>query len=108
MGADYSLLFTRDHMRKAALLLIALAIFDCLSTDIGIRHAHIEEANPLMRFLYDHHIAYFYGIKIGLPLILLLLLKSIEPKRLLAFFLGSALFLYLMVFGLHVFWIAHL
>ncbi|BAQ11962.1 DUF5658 family protein [Sporosarcina sp. FSL W7-1349] len=98
---------TRSRLQKAGLLLLILAVFDALVTDIGIRHAHIEEANPLMRFVYEQHIVYFYSIKIGLPLVLLHLLQSIKPKRLWTILMGGALILYLLVSGLHLYWITH-
>ena len=79
-------------------------MLDALFTDIGIRHALIEEANPLMRFIYELSIPTFYSIKIGLPFVLLCCSLKIKPKPYLQLVVSSALLLYLAVIIMHVFW----
>lgn len=99
---------THLWMQRMGLLLLALAVLDALFTDIGLRLTVIEEANPLMRWIYEQHVVYFYSIKIGLPLVLLLLFQSLKPRRIFALLLGPTVCLYLFVLGIHLYWIAQL
>lgn len=96
---------TQSNMFKAGIILFALAVVDSISTDFGLRNSHIEEANPLMRVIYDLNIALFYGLKISLPLFLLILLRKLKPKRVIRYLLGVALLLYSAVLIQHIFWL---
>ncbi|MHA6259808.1 DUF5658 family protein [Sporosarcina sp. CAU 1771] len=96
---------TRNLAYKMALLLFVLAIFDALLTDFGIRNHHIEEANPLMRFVYESSVLYFFVIKISLPILLLYILTKIEPKIFLNVLVASSVLLYTLVLFQHIFWL---
>lgn len=100
------LLSTRSSLLQAGFLLLGLAIFDSISTDYGIRHNYIEEANPIMGFVYEASILGFYAIKVSLPFLLLYVLTKIEPKLYLRLLMGFSLFLYVIVLFQHIFWIS--
>ena len=94
------------NFKYVVLSLILLAILDSLFTDIGIRQHYITEANPIMKNIYDASVFGFYTLKISLPLILLLLLSKIKPKKYIMVLLISAVTLYSVVLFLHFFWIS--
>ena len=99
-------LSTRSSLIKAVVFLILLAILDAIFSDFGIRNNHIEEANPLMRFVYETSIFSFYLLKIGLPCLLLYFLLNLEPKLYLRLLIGFSLLLYFTVLLQHIFWMS--
>ena len=96
---------TRTKTFIAGIILLLLAIFDSLFTDIGIRNNVISEANPLMRFVYESSIFSFYFLKISLPIVLLYVIPKFEMKRYIRILIGITLFLYILVIFQHSSWI---
>lgn len=88
-----------------AFSILSLAIFDTISTDFGIRQGHITEANPLMRFIYENNIPFFYSIKIILPLLFIYIITKLQPKKYIQFLIIMALILYTFVLFQHLYWI---
>ena len=88
------------------ILLLVLAILDCLITDFGLRNNHITEANPLMRIVYGNSVPAFYAIKIVLPLLLLYIMTKFEPRRYLQLLIAGTLFLYAFVLVQHIYWLS--
>ncbi|WP_368668731.1 DUF5658 family protein [Sporosarcina sp. 6E9] len=97
---------TRINFQYVVLSLILLAFLDSLFTDIGIRQNHIQEANPIMKGLYDKSVIGFYAFKISLPLFLLSFLSKIQTKKYLKVLLSFTVLLYIFVICLHLFWIS--
>ena len=79
---------TRLNFQYVILSLLLLAILDSLFTDIGIRQNLIQEANPIMKSLYETSVLGFYTLKISLPILLLSLLSKIQTKIYLKFLLS--------------------
>jgi len=96
----------RNSLLKSGILLLSLAILDSFFTDFGIRNNHIEEANPLVRIIYDTSIIGFYTIKIGLPLFLLFIFTKIESKPFLHILVRMTILFYALVLILHIVWIS--
>ncbi|MGU3472613.1 DUF5658 family protein [Paenibacillus sp. D51F] len=85
-------------------LLLVLSVFDAIATDAGIRLHAIQEANPFAALLYETHPALFYGYKIVLPSLLLLMggrTSSILLSRLILF----AAVVYALLAAYHLAWI---
>lgn len=95
----------QNRLLNAGFLLLCLCVLDAALTDYGLRSGHIQEANPLVAFLYEFNIFLFYAVKLGLPLVLLYLVTHSSAGILLRIFLTTALFLYISIVGLHVFWL---
>lgn len=95
----------RNRLLNAGFLLLCLCILDSALTDYGLRSGQIQEANPLVAFLYEQNILLYYAVKIGLPLVLLYLVTAARGGVLLRICLTTALFLYISVIGLHIFWL---
>lgn len=96
---------TTSTLLKAGAILFTFAFFDTIFTDFGIRNDYIEEANPIMRVVYETSITAFYLVKISLPLILLFLISKIKPKPYFSLLIGATLLLYFFVICTHVFWL---
>lgn len=102
----FKLLFsTQNGLLKTGILLAVFAVFDTVFTDFGIRHEHIEEANPVMRFVYDTSIFGFYLTKISLPLLLIFFITKVKPKPYFRLLIGSTVLLYFVVLCKHAFWL---
>ncbi len=94
-------LFSGKHIYFMILL---LCITDAIFTDLGLRADQISELNPIMNHIYFQlGIAWFYLIKVGLPL-LLFLFKAYIPFKRIYKPLAFTLTLYLFVNGLHLVW----
>ncbi|MNC57354.1 hypothetical protein D3C75_1070110 [compost metagenome] len=90
--------------RKSAFILIFASFADAMLTDFGLRLGVISEANPFMRFLYDQAYPLFYGVKLALPLILLLISERTAPRKYHQTLIGTAFIIYTGVLLLHVRW----
>ena len=97
---------TQNRTFNMGLFLLMLAIFDSFFSDYGIRNHYITEANPIMRLVYDTSIIGFYAIKISLPVVFLLVITKIEPKKYLQIITGFTLLLYTFILFLHISWIS--
>lgn len=100
-----SSIFPRNRLINLGILLLILATFDALFTDIGIQNHHITEANPMMHSIYEANIAGFYFIKIALPLLLIGIVAKLESNPLILVLLYIAIFFYVNVMMLHFFWL---
>ena len=94
-----------NRLLNAGFLLFCLCLLDAVFTDYGLRLGHIEEANLLVAFMYDQSIPLFYVVKLGLPLILLYMVAVRTSGILVRISLTSALFLYITVLSIHIFWL---
>lgn len=91
--------------RKFAAILLAAGLADAVLTDLGLRLQIITEANPFMRLIYMHAYPLFYGMKLILPLALLLLLPKFTPRKYHITLIGAACIIYAGVMLLHARWI---
>ncbi|MFB9328558.1 DUF5658 family protein [Paenibacillus aurantiacus] len=96
----------RLPMRTMALLLIVFGFTDALFTDIGLRMRLIEELNPLIRAIYEWNVWSYYGWKLAIPSILLLLLPRLQNKRWLCVLLLLTTIIYAAVNVYHLFWVS--
>lgn len=88
-----------------ALLLLLLAICDSFITHFGLSNGYIEEANPIMRFVYETSILGFFSIKIILPILFIWIITKLKPNAFLQLLIAGALFLYAFVLFKHVYWL---
>ncbi len=75
-------------------------------TDLGIRYHYIQEANPIMRSLYEKSILSFYVTKLILPILLFFILLRVEPKPIIHVVLVISLVLYFIVLIQHFLWMS--
>ncbi|WP_301109148.1 DUF5658 family protein [Sporosarcina sp.] len=95
----------RNRLLNASFLLLCLCLLDAVFTDYGLRFGHIQEANLLVSFMYEKSIVLYYTVKLGLPLLLLYIVTVGKTGVFLRIGLTSALFLYVTVICLHIFWL---
>lgn len=86
-------------------VLLAMSVFDALATDFGLRFDLLEEANPLVAYIYEESPFCFYTLKIGLPLSLFPIQSAVGCSRIVERLLQLSVVLYTIIFGLHIFWI---
>lgn len=91
----------------AAGWLAVLSLFDAAATDLGIRMQAIDEWNPFAGWLYEKDVALFYGVKLILPLLLLILLRQdgFNGSRRIGRLLGIAVVAYGAVACYHLGWV---
>ncbi|XID96198.1 DUF5658 family protein [Paenibacillaceae bacterium WGS1546] len=97
----------------AAGWIAVLSLFDAAATDAGIRMQAIGEWNPLAGWLYEKDVALFYGVKLVMPLLLLILLRrmrrnDLNGSRRIGRLLGIAVVAYGAVACYHLGWIFYL
>ena len=95
---------TPNSLLMAGIILFTFAFCDTIFTDIGIQNGYIEEANPIMRVVYETNTTAFYLIKISLPLILLFLIANMKPKLYFRLLISATLLLYFLVLCKHAYW----
>ncbi|WP_153731038.1 DUF5658 family protein [Sporosarcina obsidiansis] len=95
----------QNRLLNAGFLLVCLCLVDAVFTDYGLRLGHIQEANLLIAFLYEQSIPLYYTVKLGLPLLLLYMVTISKSGILLRVALTTALFLYIVVIFIHIFWL---
>jgi hypothetical protein len=88
-----------------AFVLLASTADACL-TDAGLRLHLIDEANPLMRFVYDHSFAAFYACKILLPLSLFFLAAKVRKRVLITGLFRLSVAVYAGILLLHYYWLS--
>jgi hypothetical protein len=81
------------------------SLMDAMLTDIGLRLQLIDEANPLMRYLYEHSYLLFYGFKIILPLSLFFLAAKVGKRLLINSLFRLSAVVYAGILLLHYYWI---
>jgi hypothetical protein len=95
-------------MRLRLVLFIASAsAIDALLTHIGIKLGIIQEANPLMDWLYERSETFFFLLKVSFPIMLLLILPQRISKPIRGLLL-AACGVYLFVLSLHGVWLIQL
>ena len=95
----------QNRWHYTAILLLLLAICDSFITHFGLSNGYIEEANPLMRYMYETSIPGFFSIKIILPILFILIITKLKPNAFLQLLIAGALFLYAFVLFKHIYWI---
>ncbi len=85
--------------------LLLLSFADAAFTDLGLRLGLIEEMNPLVKEIYNWHIAAFYGLKIVLPLLLIVIFYQLKSKAWINPCILLAVLLYFIVNMYHLIWI---
>ncbi|WP_425452763.1 DUF5658 family protein [Ammoniphilus oxalaticus] len=83
-----------------------LSISDAVCTDLGIRFNLIDEANPLVKLMYETSIWLFYGCKIFFPLLLLIYYPTFNPTRRVKAVIATVTLVYILVNLYHLLWIA--
>ncbi|MDW0110243.1 DUF5658 family protein [Sporosarcina aquimarina] len=86
-------------------LLILLSVFDAGTTDFGLRFGLIDEANPLMSYVYSYSIFAFYFIKLGLPFSLVAFHSFVAHSRVIHRLLSFCIILYAGIAVLHLYWL---
>lgn len=87
-------------------MLLGFSIFDALVTDFGLRFELIEEANPMIHYVYSRNLSGYYLIKIGFPLVLFPLRSALARSFLVYKLLLFTVILYSILSLLHVGWLA--
>lgn len=96
---------SKDRLLNTCFLLFCLCMIDAIFTDFGIRFGHIEEANPLVRSLYDMNVIAFYLLKASLPILLFILMHYMRPSLIIRNLLIVALIIYTVIILIHISWI---
>lgn len=92
--------------RNLIIFLCIASLMDAGLTDIGLRLQLIDEANPIMEFLYDHSYIAFYGIKIILPLSLFFIGAKVGKRLLINNLFRLSTVIYVGILLLHAYWIS--
>lgn len=87
--------------------IILFSMFDALCTDIGIKLGWVTEANPIAGAVYEWSILAFYGLKVLLPLTLLLLYPVITMRRFHQWLITMTAFIYMAVSLYHCVWMVY-
>lgn len=98
---------SRDWTRVWIKAMVGLSLFDAFCTDVGIKLGWVTEANPIAKAVYEWHVPAFYGWKLALPILLLLLYPALPPRRLHKGLIQTTVLLYLAVGLYHCFWVAY-
>lgn len=97
---------TKRILLVAAISLFVLSVFDSFITDYGLRNMLIEEANPIMRTIYNESVLAFYSVKLFLPALLILIVMKLKSTKTLRVFMMIALLIYIIVFLQHILWLS--
>ncbi|WP_169081530.1 DUF5658 family protein [Paenibacillus sp. PL91] len=87
--------------------LLFLCFADAAFTDIGLRLQLIEELNPLVSRLYEWNLVGYYGMKLSLPVILILIYYRIKNRIWINPFILVTILLYFIVNLYHLIWISY-
>ncbi|MDQ0057958.1 DUF5658 family protein [Paenibacillus harenae] len=98
--------FARKTTRFMFIGLLVCSFADAVFTDIGLRLRLIEELNPFIRYIYETDRFSYYGIKLLLPLLLLLLYPRLKPYKRLHVSISVTFAIYLAVILYHVLWLS--
>ncbi|MFK7696073.1 DUF5658 family protein [Paenibacillus sp. HJGM_3] len=94
-------------MNRWLIAFVCLAsLLDAFLTDVGLRLQLINEANPLMRLVYDNSMLLFYGCKIVLPLSLFFLVARAGGRLYIRRLFQLSVVVYGCVLLLHYYWIS--
>ncbi|WNR42370.1 DUF5658 family protein [Paenibacillus roseipurpureus] len=92
--------------RNLIIFLCLASLMDAGLTDMGIRLHVIGEANPVMRFLYEHSHLAFYGIKILIPIPLFFLAAKVSKHLYIKHLFRFSTICYMGILVMHAFWIS--
>jgi hypothetical protein len=90
------------------LYLVFINIIDGVATFVGLSLGIIEEANPIMRFLFHVDSELFLGVKLGLSFLLIAMFYHIKTSKstLLKNLAILASIFYTIVFIEHIYWVS--
>lgn len=97
--------YERKRAVNAGFLLVLLCFLDAVFTHYGLNGGYISEANRFVSILYEQSILLYYTVKLGLPLVLLYLVMNRTLGVFVKVLLTTALFLYIAVLFIHLFWL---
>ncbi|QQZ10955.1 DUF5658 family protein [Heyndrickxia vini] len=85
----------------------ALNIIDAVISFIGLKLDLIQEANPLMGYIYNQHPFLFLLVKLSFSFLLysFLYANKIPTKNIVKYTTYTAVVVYSFVFSLHIYWI---
>lgn len=86
-------------------LLLFLSVSDAVCTDLGIRFNLIDEANPLVKLMYETNIWFYYGSKIILPSLLLIYYPKFKSQTRVKTIIAIVTITYILVNAYHLVWI---
>lgn len=91
------------------IILFVLNISDLIFSYGGLQAGIIEEANPIMAYLYETSILFFFMFKILVPFLLIIsisrLLKFCENTELINALVYTAVFIYASINAYHIYWV---
>jgi len=87
--------------------LLFLCFADAVFTDIGLRLSLIEELNPLVKKLYEWNIVSYYGMKLLLPLLLILIYYRMKNRFWINPCILVTVLIYFLVNIYHLIWISY-
>lgn len=90
------------------LLILLFSLLDAGITDFGLREHFIGEANPFAWHLYQLSPLFFYGWKIVLPLILLIIYPKIHLRKSIRFAIKVTCGLFFCLILYHGFWLTEI
>lgn len=96
----------RQPVVKEIKWLIILCFADAFFTDIGLVMNVIDEANPLIKWVYNQSIIIFYGVKMVLPAIFLVLVRLQPLSSIMQKGSSMLLILYVGINTYHIFWLS--
>lgn len=86
--------------------LLLLCFSDAAFTDIGLRFFLIEEMNPIVKRIYEWNIVSYYGVKLLLPLLLILIYYHLKNRKWMNPFILATMALYCLVNIYHLIWVS--
>lgn len=89
-------------------LILLFSLLDAGITDFGLREHFITEANPLAWHLYELSPILFYGWKLILPLLLILLYPKVLKQRFIRTGIRVTCFLFMGLMLYHGFWLTEI
>jgi hypothetical protein len=94
-----------EEIMRLCLFLLIAGVFDAVLTNLGITFGIIAEGNPMMKFLIEKSWAFFYIVKVLLPLVLIGVFYYRPLKGWIRALLVSTCVLYFSVLVYHMVWI---
>lgn len=89
---------------NTATLIFLLCSIDAILTIAGLSLHLIEEGNPLMNYLIEFNVGLFFVVKLGLPMILLLVTPFVN-KNWIYHLMNITVVLYVFINIYHLVWI---
>lgn len=92
-----------DEMNTVTMIFLLCAV-DAILTTAGLSLHLIEEGNPLMNYLIEWNVGLFFLVKLGLPMLLLLLIPLVN-KNWIYHLMNVTVVLYVFINIYHLAWI---